>query len=256
MLIQIQPPQVSHVDVAEPDALFRQRALPVRLVRACACSRRAGCSATRGSRRRSSPPACRGHSWHRRGVHEPASAMGAHVVVGRDRHRPRAHDEDRVVENVVGEVVADLGDVLDAARLLPDLAPEPVALRPGIVHRDVGFHRDGHRLGQLLHRLRHRRVTGAGSVAHGTLPFSKGQSERRNRRADHGADRLFQASGNRPSLATRAACSAPAGAARRRRELAPASARAPRPRRLRASGCRGAAVPCVDARPGRSQRLI
>ena len=63
---------------------------------------------------------------------------------------PGAHDDDRVVEDVVGEVAADLGDLLDPADLLPHLAPQLVALGAGVLLGDVGLDADGHRFGQLL----------------------------------------------------------------------------------------------------------
>ena len=59
--------------------------------------------------------------------------------------RPGAHDDDRVVEDVVGQVAADLGDLLDAADLLPHLAPQLVAFGAGVLLGDVGLDADGRR---------------------------------------------------------------------------------------------------------------
>ena len=66
------------------------------------------------------------------GVDQPTAAMHAHVVMCLEFVWTRAHDDDRVVEDVVGQVVADLGDLLDPADLLPHLAPQLVAFGAGI----------------------------------------------------------------------------------------------------------------------------
>ena len=141
-------------DLAQADALVRQRPLPVRLVdhmRVLAIQ--VVPPAVVRHRRSGGPWPCRRRSWRRGSVHEPAAAMRAHIVVGADLVRRRAHDEDRVIEDVIGEVAADFGDFLDAADLLPHLAPQLVALRAGVVLGNVGFHSDGHRFGQLLGRF-------------------------------------------------------------------------------------------------------
>ena len=65
-------------------------------------------------------------------VDEPAAAVHAHVVVGGELVGSGAHHDDRIVEDVVGQVAADLGDLLDAADLLPDLAPQLVPLGAGV----------------------------------------------------------------------------------------------------------------------------
>ena len=70
-----------------------------------------------GSRRRSScglPRALRSPCGR---VDQPAPAMRADVVVGLRSCPAGTDDQDRIVEDVVGDVVADLGDVLDPARL-------------------------------------------------------------------------------------------------------------------------------------------
>ena len=77
---------------------------------------------------RARPRALRGAG---RGVDQPAAAVHAHVVVCRELGWPRAHDDDRVVEDVVGQVAADLGQFLDPADLLPDLAPQLDLVRRG-----------------------------------------------------------------------------------------------------------------------------
>jgi hypothetical protein len=51
----------------------------------------------------------------------------------RELVRSGPHDEDRVVEDVVRQISADLGDLLDAADLLPYLPPQPVPLGAGVV---------------------------------------------------------------------------------------------------------------------------
>ena len=85
------------------------------------------------------------------GVDQTATAVHAHVVVrASNSFGSGAHDDDRVVEDVVGEVAADLGDLLDPADLLPHLAPQLVALGAGVVLGDVGVDADGHRLREFL----------------------------------------------------------------------------------------------------------
>ncbi len=86
------------------------------------------------------------------GVDQTAAAVHAHVVVccKSDSFGSCAHDDDGVVEDVVGEVAADLGDLLDPADLLPHLAPQLVALGAGILLGDVCVDADGHRLREFL----------------------------------------------------------------------------------------------------------
>ena len=79
----------------------------------------------------------RRRSWRRPGC-RPADGRGACRRCGvRELVWSAAHDDDRVVEDVVGEVVADLGNLLDAADLLPHLAPQLVAFGARVVLRDV-----------------------------------------------------------------------------------------------------------------------
>ncbi len=72
--------------------------------------------------------------------------MHAYVVVRLEFVWAGAHDDDRVVEDVVGEVAAHLGDLLNPADLLPHLAPQLVAFCAGILLACVGVHADGHRV--------------------------------------------------------------------------------------------------------------
>jgi hypothetical protein len=73
--------------------------------------------------------------------------VGADVVIGFYFIGGSANDENRIVGDVVGDVVADLGDFLDAAGLLPHLGPQPIGLRLCIISRDIRFDRVGQRLG-------------------------------------------------------------------------------------------------------------
>ena len=57
-----------------------------------------------------------------------AASVKADVVVGANLVRCRADDEDRVVADLVDDVVADPGDLLFPARHLPDLAPHVLDL--------------------------------------------------------------------------------------------------------------------------------
>src|SRR5690606_15659331 len=57
---------------------------------------------------------------------QPPPAVRADVVKRPDRIGRGADDQDRIVGDVVGDVAADLGDLLDPAGLLPDLRPEPL----------------------------------------------------------------------------------------------------------------------------------
>jgi hypothetical protein len=79
------------------------------------------------------------------GVDQPTATVHADVVVGLEFVAAGAHHDDRVVENVVGEVTAHLRELFDAADLLPDLAPQFVPLGAGIVLGDVRLDADRHR---------------------------------------------------------------------------------------------------------------
>src|SRR3546814_18937868 len=52
-------------------------------------------------------------------LRQPSRAMRADVVVGLDRGRVGADDDDRLVDDVIGDVVADLGDLFETTRDLP-----------------------------------------------------------------------------------------------------------------------------------------
>ena len=147
-----QPPQVSTLDRREVGILRSQRAFPVVLLAdvgtgavesVCPAVKpadeRLSCATTRVLRALG-------------GVDEPPTAVHADVVVGLELVGTAAHDDDRVVEDVVGEVAADVRDFLDAADLLPDLSPQLVAFGAGVVLGDVRVDADGHRIGKLFGR--------------------------------------------------------------------------------------------------------
>jgi len=59
--------------------------------------------------------------------------------------RAGTHHDDRVVEDVVGQIAAHLRQLFDPADLLPHLAPQLVSLGAGIVLGQVGLDADRHR---------------------------------------------------------------------------------------------------------------
>ena len=79
-----------------------------------------------------------------------------HAVVG-------AHDDDRLVEDLVFDEVARLRDLLEAARHLPDPRPQLLGLQPVEVGVEVALladpvgdlHREGHRQRRSLIHRRH-----------------------------------------------------------------------------------------------------
>ncbi len=86
-------------------------------------------------------------------VDQAPAAVHADVVVCVEFPLAGAHHDDRVVENVVGQVTAHIGQLLHATDLLPNLAPQPVALGAGIVLRNVCLDPDRHRLREFLGRF-------------------------------------------------------------------------------------------------------
>ena len=110
-----------------------------------------------------------GVSGSARGIDEPSASMRAYVVESAELIGRRANDQDRVIEDVIGEIIADVGDLLDAAAdLLPHLAPQPVTLVPRVLLGSVGLDSDRHRLGQLLRGLYH--LSDVGNFVHDILP--------------------------------------------------------------------------------------
>ena len=151
-----------HLNRCEVSVLRGQRALPVilladvgaRTVQAVgpaveSADKRLSCSAASGL-------------GALRCVDQPAAAVHAHVVVRSELVWPGAHDDDRVVEDVVREVATHLGYLLDTTDLLPNLAPQLVSLGAGIVLRDVGVDADRHGFRKLFCRLKFRSTFGIG----------------------------------------------------------------------------------------------
>src|ERR1700743_2009477 len=101
-------------------------------------------------------------------THQPAAPMHAHVVVGRQGVGSGTDDDHRVVEDVVGQVAADLGEIFDPTDLLPHPAPQLVPLGAQIVLRDIGLYRDGDGLAELLRR---HRAVGGPVVGHSVSHF-------------------------------------------------------------------------------------
>src|SRR3546814_17393941 len=67
----------------------------------------------------------------RRRIDQLAAAMRADVVERLVGIRPGAHDDDRIVAEVVGQIAADLRQIPDTADLQPDLAPEKIGRESG-----------------------------------------------------------------------------------------------------------------------------
>src|SRR5579862_1685972 len=59
---------------------------------------------------------------------QPPPPVGTDVVEGPNLVGRRARHEDRLIEDVVGDEIADPGDLLLPAGHLPDLAPELLVL--------------------------------------------------------------------------------------------------------------------------------
>src|SRR5204862_5556377 len=69
----------------------------------------------------------------RRGVDQAAAPVRADVVVRPDLLGAGADHDEGVVHDLVGQVVADLRDLLHPAGLLPDPGPQLVPLGPGVL---------------------------------------------------------------------------------------------------------------------------
>jgi len=91
--------------------------------------------------------------------------VGTDVVVGADVAGAVPQDQHGVVENLEADVVTRCGDILHATRLQPDLAPQPVALGPGVLLGNIGLDGNDSGLRQLLLGL-----DDAACVAHCMLP--------------------------------------------------------------------------------------
>ena len=102
-------------------------------------------------------------------ANQAPAAVRADVVEGLQAGRRVAHDQDRIVADVVGDVVTHLLQFLDAAGLLPDLRPQTFRLRFGIFAADEGFRR----IGQRFRKIVGDRVFG---LVHGILLFAAGYS--------------------------------------------------------------------------------
>src|SRR3546814_5099813 len=68
--------------------------------------------------------------------------MRADVVVGLDRGRVGADDDDRLVDDVIGDVVADLGDLFETTRDLPHVRPQMLGLEPRELGAVINLFRD------------------------------------------------------------------------------------------------------------------
>ncbi len=83
-------------------------------------------------------------------IDQTAAAMGADIIIGFDRVRRGADDQEAVFQYVVGDIVADVRNILDPARLKPCLAPQLVLLGARIFRGDIGLYPDGDRLFQFF----------------------------------------------------------------------------------------------------------
>ncbi len=117
------------LDVREAGRSRRSGRRPVLPLAAHRCSCRRGRSAIRGSRRRTASAAAAGFARARPGCRR-AGGPGASRRCGRrgSSSGAGAHDDDRVVEDLVGEEVADLGESPRRGR--PVATPWPTACRP------------------------------------------------------------------------------------------------------------------------------
>ena len=176
-----QPPQVSTLNPCEVAVFGRQRALPVVLFAdVCARPVEPVCPAVEAADERLAGPSA-GVLGAVGGVDQPTAPVQAHVVVRPEFVWPRAHDDDRVVKDVVGEVVADLGDLLDPADLLPHLAPQLVTFGAGIVLGDVGLHPNGYATEVMDGRVSVLEAGGRTRVLRDDLPCANGITVHRGR---------------------------------------------------------------------------
>ena len=83
-------------------------------------------------------------------VDELAAAVRTDVVVGLEGIGPGADDDDRFVQDVVGDEIARLGDILETTGHLPHPGPQQIALGPGVFRRDECLDRIGQRLRQIV----------------------------------------------------------------------------------------------------------
>jgi hypothetical protein len=73
---------------------------------------------------------------------EHSSAMRAGVVEGPDLVRRGSHDDDRILTDLIDELIAHLGDLLLPAGDLPDTRPEPLLLQRSELARDIVLRRN------------------------------------------------------------------------------------------------------------------
>ena len=159
MLIHSQPPQVSTLTSARPVFSLVSAPFQSSLSTDVGALAVEAVASSRGSRRRT-PSCALPHAFLAPSGVSTSRRPRCDRRCGKRGTRPvrRARRSDRVVEDVVGEVVADLGNLFDAADLLPDLAPQLVALGAGVVFGDVGLDADGDRFGELFGRSRSCRL--------------------------------------------------------------------------------------------------
>ena len=127
MLMKTQPPQVSTLTSERRCALFSQRALPVLLVEDVDVLAFQIVGPAMEAADETLLRAARAILARRR-ADQPAAAMRAHIVISLERIGRGAHDDDRVIADLVGDEAADLGNFFDAAGHLPHLRPQSIGL--------------------------------------------------------------------------------------------------------------------------------
>ena len=75
---------------------------------------------------------------HRR-IHQLPPAMRTDIVKRADCFGPGAHDDDRIVADVIGKEIADFGNVFQPPGHLPDFGPQPLLFGRGIIGRQERF---------------------------------------------------------------------------------------------------------------------